>query len=67
MAQIIQRVKKIGGSIMIRIPSEIADIEHIMPGEAVQIDIVKLRKDWFGASPGLTPFKKEERFKSKYE
>ena len=63
MTETIQRAKKIGGSLMIRIPKEIVELEHIQPGEAVKIDIKKVRKDWFGAFPGLKPFNKEtDRF-----
>jgi len=52
---------------MIRIPKEIADIEHIQQGQAVQIEIKKLRKDYFGAFPDLGTFTKEERMQSRYE
>ena len=68
MAQTIQRTKKIGGSLMVRIPKEIVDIEQIQQGEAVQIEVRKLRKDWFGAFKGLGPYNKEtDRARSKYE
>ena len=67
MSQTIQRAKKIGGSLMIRIPKDIVDIEGIHEGEAVEIEIKKVRKDWFGAMPGLSPFTKKDRMKSKYE
>lgn len=64
----IQRAKKIGGSLMVRIPKDIVDAEQILPGENVVIDIRKVRKDWFGAFPDLKPFKKEEdRFRFRYE
>lgn len=64
----IQRAKKIGGSLMVRIPKDIVDTEQILPGENVVIDIRKVRKDWFGAFPWLKPFNKEtDRAHSKYE
>ncbi len=63
MSETTQRAKKIGGSLMVRIPKEIAEIEHIQAGEIVKIDIKKVRKDWFGITPGLKPFdKKKDRF-----
>ena len=68
MSQTIQRAKRIGGSLMVRIPKEIVEIESIHEGEAVQIEIKKVRKDWFGAIKGIGPFNKEtDRAHSKYE
>jgi len=61
MATTIQHVKKIGGSLMIRIPKDLVEIENIVSGELVQIEIQKVRKDWFGVFKGLTPLKKEEK------
>lgn len=64
----IQRAKKVGGSMMVRIPKEIVELESIQPGEMIRLNIQKLRKDWFGAFPQLKPFnKKEEGLHSKYE
>jgi antitoxin component of MazEF toxin-antitoxin module len=67
MATTVQQAKKVGGSLMVRIPKEIAELEHIGPGELVEVDIHKARKDWFGAYPGLQPFTKEDRFRSHHE
>jgi len=64
----IQRAKRIGGSLMVRIPKDIVDNESIHEGEAVQLQIKKLRKNWFGCTPGLKPWNKEtDRMHSKYE
>jgi antitoxin component of MazEF toxin-antitoxin module len=68
MAETIQYAKKIGGSLMVRIPKGIVEIEHIQPGEAVKMDIQKVRKDWFGALRTGRPYKKEEeRFRFHHE
>ena len=67
MTQLIQRTKKIGGSLMVRIPKELADLERIYEGELVQIEMKKVRKEWFGAFPKLTSFRKEERMRSHHE
>ena len=68
MSEIIQRIKKIGGSLMVRIPKEIVDIEHIKAGEAVRVEIQKIKKDMFGAFPKLKPFnKKTDRMHLRYE
>ena len=68
MVQITQRTKKIGGSLMIRIPKDVADIEQIYEGAVVQVEVKKARKEFFGISRGMRPFnKKEDRAGSKYE
>jgi len=61
-------VKRVGGSLMVRIPKESIEIEEIREGEVVKVKIEKVRKDWFGAFSGLKRFKKkEDRAHSKYE
>ena len=67
MIETTQITKRVGGSLMIRIPKEILDIEGIREGEVVKVKIEKVRKDWFGAFPGLKPFQKEDRFKFRDE
>ena len=68
MAETIQRAKKIGGSLMVRIPKDIVEIEHILPGEMIRVKIQKVRKDWFGAFKGLKPYNKEtDRAHFRYE
>ena len=68
MPETIQRAKRIGGSLMVRIPKDIVDLEAIHDGEPVQLEIKKMRRNWFGAFPLLKPYKKEDyRMSSKYE
>lgn len=68
MTETIQRARKVGGSIMVRIPKEIVEIEGIKEGETLQVDIKKLKKDFFGITPGLLPFNKAtDRMRFKYE
>jgi len=61
MTTTVQYAKKIGGSIMVRIPKEIAEMEQIIPGEAVEVDIRKAKKDWFGALKGLKSLEKKDK------
>ena len=61
MATIIQSTKKIGGSLMIRIPKDIVQLECLHAGERVEVDIRKLKKDWFGVLKGIGSLKKEEK------
>ncbi|MDE1855974.1 MAG: AbrB/MazE/SpoVT family DNA-binding domain-containing protein [Candidatus Micrarchaeota archaeon] len=60
MEETVVRARKLGGSLVVRIPKEIVDEERIVAGEAVRIKVEKLRKDWFGAFKGLKPFRKGE-------
>lgn len=60
--------KKIGGSLMVRIPKDVANEQGIHEGEAVDLTVKKIRTDWFGAFPQLKPFnKKEDRFWSEHD
>lgn len=61
MTTTVQRVKKVGGSLMVRIPKEIAEIEQIQPDSAVEVEIHRIRKNWFGSLQGLKPLKKSEK------
>jgi antitoxin component of MazEF toxin-antitoxin module len=60
MEETIVRARKLGGSLVVTIPKEIAMQEGIVEGEAVKLRIKKVRKDWFGAFKGLGPFTKED-------
>jgi antitoxin component of MazEF toxin-antitoxin module len=50
------KARKIGGSIMVRIPKELVEEEAIKAGELVELEVHKARKDWFGAFPLGAPF-----------
>ncbi len=56
------KARKLGGSIVVRIPKEIVEQEGITPGETVGISIKKVKKSWFGAFKGLKPFTREDEF-----
>ena len=47
------KTKRIGGSIMVRIPKEIVEAESIRENQLIEIDVNKPRKDFFGALKGL--------------
>lgn len=67
MVEIAQKAQKIGGSLMVRIPKEIADATNIHEGDTVYFNPQKQRKSLLGAFPGLGPWKKEDpRNVSKY-
>ncbi|MBI2136366.1 AbrB/MazE/SpoVT family DNA-binding domain-containing protein [Candidatus Woesearchaeota archaeon] len=61
MAMTVQYARKVGGSLMVRIPKDIVEIEQIDEGETLQVEIRKLKKDCFGILSGLKPFTKTEK------
>ena len=64
----IVKTKKVGGSVMVTIPKELVEQEHIGIDEKIKITVSKIRKDFFGAFPKLKPFNKEtDRFHFRHE
>lgn len=60
MVEVVQRVQKIGGSLMVRIPKDIAHYVGIKEGDTIMFDPKKESKDLFGAFPELGPWEKED-------
>jgi antitoxin component of MazEF toxin-antitoxin module len=56
------KARKLGGSIVVRIPKEIVDQEGIVVGETVSITVKKVRKSWFGVFKGVGPMTREDKF-----
>lgn len=56
----IVKTKKIGGSIMVRIPKELVEEQSIKENTLVEIDVTKPRKDFFGSLKGMGKFTKED-------
>jgi antidote-toxin recognition MazE-like antitoxin len=52
--------KKIGGSLMVRIPVEIAKEEGIEEGDKVELQVKKVRFSAFGAYPGIGHMTRED-------
>ena len=60
MPKALVRTRKIGGSIVVRIPKEIADQEQIREGELVEVEVRKPRNNRFGAFRELKAFSRKE-------
>ncbi len=60
MASAVVKARKVGGSIMVRVPKEVVEQEDIKPGELVEVQIRKARKSAFGIFPNLPPFTRED-------
>ena len=54
------KTRRVGGSIMVHIPSEIIEMEHIKPDMMVHIEIQKVKQDWFGKFKGVGRFTAED-------
>ncbi len=61
------RTRGIGGSLVVTIPKEIVKEELLSEGELVEIQVEKVKKDFFGALKGVGSFTKEDELKSQLE
>lgn len=63
--QAVVKPRKIGGSLVVRIPKEIVQAERIKAGQTLIIQIKKSRTDFFGALKELASFSKNDEFDEK--
>lgn len=61
----IVRTRKVGGSIMATIPSDIAKKLNIGENEVIEIDVKKQKKSFFGIAKKISEFREEDRFDRK--
>jgi antitoxin component of MazEF toxin-antitoxin module len=54
----VSRAKRIGGSIVVKLPEEVVDQEDIHEGEMVEVR--KAKKSWFGSMSGIAPLTRED-------
>ena len=59
MAEIVQPVKRVGGSLMIRIPKAYAKEHKIFPGDKIVFSPKKEITDFFGICSKAKPWNKE--------
>ena len=57
----ITKLRKVGGSIVATVPKRIIELEGLVPGQTVTIQIKKIRKSGFGAMKGIGSFTKEDK------
>ncbi len=57
----VTRTRRIGGSLMVTLPKEIVKEEQIQEGELLEIEIGKVKKDFFGALKGIGKMTKEDK------
>jgi len=66
MTRAVIRAKRVGGSIMVRLPKEVVEQEDIHEGEMVEVDVKKARKSGFGLFPGIGPMTREDELDSHF-
>lgn len=61
------KTRKIGGSLVVTIPKNVAEEEGLVEGQTVKIGIEKVKKSGFGLFKGIGPFTKDSKFKGQLE
>lgn len=60
--EVLTKLRKVGGSVMARIPKELVEQESLHPGETVRIEVKKVKRSGFGIFKGMRSFNKEDEF-----
>jgi len=63
MAKSLVKTRKVGGSLMVTIPKEVVEQEDIREGEIVEVEVRKAPKSFFGITPGIGPFTRDDKMK----
>ncbi|MAH45723.1 hypothetical protein CMI37_07825 [Candidatus Pacearchaeota archaeon] len=61
------RTRTIGGSLVVTIPKEVVRGESLTENQLVEIEVGKIKKDFFGALKGVGPFTEQDRLKGQLE
>ena len=58
----VSKAISVGGSIMVTIPKQVAEMLNLHPNEPLEVEVKKVKKSGFGMFKGtkLTPFTKED-------
>lgn len=63
----IAKTRTIGGSLVVTIPSSIVKNESLIENELIEVEIKKIKKDYFGALKGIGQFTEEDELKEQIE
>jgi len=61
------KTRVVGGSIMVTIPAEIVREKAIRDNEMIEIEVNKIKRDYFGALKGIGHFTREDRLRGQLE
>ena len=53
-------LRQVGGSVVATVPKQIIDLEGLIPGQMVKIEVKKIRKSFFGIAKGIGSFTKDD-------
>ena len=59
--EVLTKLRKVGGSVMARIPKEVLEHESLHPGETVKLEVKKVKISGFGIFKGMMPFTHRDR------
>lgn len=65
--EVLTKLRKVGGSVMARIPKEVLEHESLHVGDNIRLEIKKSKISGFGIFKGMRPFTKEDEFKGQLE
>lgn len=65
--EVLTKLRKVGGSVMARIPKEVLEQESLHSGETVKLEVKKVKKSGFGSLKGIGSFTKEDELKGQLE
>lgn len=65
--EVLTKLRRVGGSVMARIPKEVLEQESLQPGESVRLEVKKVKKSAFGSLKGMRSFTAEDKFKGQLE
>ena len=65
--EVLTKLRKVGGSVMARIPKEVLEHESLHAGETVKLEVKKAKISGFGSLKGMRSFTKEDEFKGQLE
>lgn len=56
----VSRAVTVGGSLMVTIPKQIAEMLNLHPNESLEIDVKKVKRNGFGLYSDVKPFTKAD-------
>jgi hypothetical protein len=65
--EVLTKLRKVGGSVMARIPKEILEKESLNAGETVKLEVKKVKISGFGTLKGIRSFSQKDKFKGQLE
>lgn len=65
--EVLTKLRKVGGSVMTRIPKEVLEYESLHIGDTIRLDVKKAKISGFGIFKGMRSFTHEDEFKGQLE